>query len=59
MKNKAMFIKTKDTETSKKLQEEGFQLVDHTDGVWTFVNDPERQLTFDNKKITYSNILCI
>ena len=62
MKNKnntkAMFIKTKDLETSENLKRDGFELVDYTDGIWTFVNDLNRPLTFDNNKITYSNMLC-
>lgn len=59
MKAKTLFIKTKDKETSDTLQEEGFQLVDYVDGVWTFINNPDLPLTFDNKKVAYSNMLCI
>ena len=55
---KAMFIKTKDLETSENLKHEGFQLVDYTDGTWTFVNNTDRPLTFDNDKAVYSNMLC-
>ena len=57
MKDKAMFIKTKDQETSEKLKTEGFKLVDYTNGIWTFINDPDGLLVFDDKKVTYSNIL--
>ena len=57
--NKATFIKTKDFETYEKLKQDGFELIDHTDGVWTFINDSNRQLTFDSNKIAYSNMLCI
>lgn len=56
--DKALFIKTKDLETSENLKRDGFELVDYTDGIWTFVNDLNRPLTFDNNKITYSNMLC-
>ena len=62
MKNnnaKAMFIKTKDFETSENLKKVGLNLVDYTDGTWTFVNNPKCSLTFDNNKIAYSNMLCI
>lgn len=63
MKNKnntkAMFIKTKDFEISEDLKQNGFDLVDYTDGIWTFVNDPKRPLTFDNNKVAYSNMLYI
>lgn len=62
MKNKnntkAMFIKTKDFETSENLMRDGFNLVDYSNGTWTFVNDMSRPLTFDENKIAYSNMLC-
>ena len=57
-KTKAMFIKTKDLETSENLKKDGFDLVDYTNGVWTFVNDLNRPLTFENNKVTYSDMLC-
>ena len=57
MKNKTLFIKTKDKETSETLQSEGFQLVDYANGTWTFINNPDRPLVFDNKKVAYSNML--
>ena len=56
--NKAMFIKTKDKDTSEILKEEGFHLVDYTSGVWTFLYEENRPMTFDNNKIAYSNMLC-
>lgn len=55
---KAMFIKTNDLETSDNLIKDGFDLVDYTNGVWTFINDLERPLTFENNKVTYSDMLC-
>lgn len=58
-KNKAKFIKTQDSNTCEKLFDSGFKLIDYTDGIWTFMNDINRPLTFDNNKITYSNVLCI
>lgn len=57
-KDRPMFVKTKDRETSKKMQDEGFQLIDESNGVWTFFYDEERPMTFNKDKITYSNILC-
>lgn len=57
--NKSLFIKTKDKETSEMLQAEGFQLIDYSNGAWTFANNPDVPLTFDNKKVAYSNMLCI
>ena len=55
---KAMFIKTKDLETSENLKHAGFELVDYTDGIWTFLNNTKCSLTFDNNKVAYSNMLC-
>lgn len=55
---KALFIKTKDKETFEILKQEGFELVDYSNGVWTFVNDLNRPLTFDKNKTVYSNTLC-
>lgn len=56
---KAMFIKTKDLETSENLKKSGFELVDYSDGTWTFINNSNCPLTFDKNKIAYSNMLCI
>ena len=57
-KNQAMFIKTQDEATSDNLKNNGFELIDYTDGTWTFLNNPNCLLTFDNNKIVYSNMLC-
>jgi hypothetical protein len=57
-KNQAKFIKTQDLKTHEELTKMGFKLVDYTDGTWTFVNNIDCPLTFDNNKITYSNMLC-
>ena len=60
-KTKAMFIKTKDLETSENLKKEGFDLIDYSNGVWTFVNCTNSNKKFSedvNKKIVYSNMLC-
>lgn len=58
---KAMFIKTKDLETSENLKRSGFELVNYTNGMWTFVNknDTNCLMAFDNNKVAYSNVLCI
>lgn len=58
-KNQAMFVKTQDLVTAEGLKKAGFELVDYTDGTWTFINNPNCPLTFDNNKIAYSNMLCI
>lgn len=58
-KNQTMFIKTKDEKTSEKMKQEGFELVDYSNGVWTFVNSPKHSLIFENNKVAYSNMLCV
>ncbi len=58
-KTQALFIKTQDLETSELLKKESFELIDYTNGTWTFANNKSRPLTFDNNKIAYSNTLCI
>ena len=58
MKNNAWFCKTQDEYVMKELIEAGFQLVDYTNGTWTFMNKPDIPLTFDDKKIAYSDKLC-
>ena len=54
---KAWFVKTQDEYTAKKLMECEFELVDCSNGTWTFVNNPNRLMIFDDKKVTYSNML--
>lgn len=55
----AAFIKTKDKDTADIMKKLGFNLVDETDGVWTFVNDSSKPLVFEDNKVFYSNMLCI
>ena len=57
-KNQAMFIKTQDLTTAEGLKKAGFKLIDYTNETWTFMNNPDCPLTFDNNKIAYSNMLC-
>ena len=56
--NKSWFAKTQDETIAKELIAAGFQLVDCANGTWTFMNKPDCLLTFDNKKIIYSDKLC-
>lgn len=58
-KNQPMFIKTQDLVTAEGLKRSGFDLVDYLEGTWTFINNPNCPLTFDDSKIAYSNMLCI
>ena len=59
---KQNFIKTSDSETASKLLELGFQKVDNTNGIYTFLNTGKNQFSendIDKSKIQYSNILSI
>lgn len=59
---KQNFIKTTDSETSKKLSALGFQKVDNTNGIYTFLNTGKIQFSdndINKKKIQYSNMLSI
>ena len=57
MKSKPMFIKTKDQETSETLINEGFKLIDNSNGIWTFVYDDNAPMTFNKDKVVYTNKL--
>lgn len=59
---KQNFIKTTDKETSDKLMLLGFQLVSHVGDMYTFLNQPPKNASFDEvdkKKYAYSNILSV
>lgn len=53
------FIKTSDEETKEKLLKENFTLVSHDGNMYTFLNDKYMNFSSADKKITYSNMLCI
>ena len=55
----AMFIKTQDLATAEGLGKAGFELIDYQEQTWTFLNNPNCPITFDNNKLAYSNMLCI
>lgn len=57
---KQNFIKTTDKETVDKLMLLGFQLISHVGDMYTFLNQPTKNASFDEvdkKKYAYSNIL--
>ena len=59
---KQNFIKTSDSETASKLLKLGFQKVDNTNGIYTFLNTGKIQFSendIDKSKIQYSNMLSI
>jgi len=56
------FIKTTDAETATKLIDGGFKLVSHIGNVYTFLNEVQKNLTFesvDKTKVVYDNILSL
>ena len=59
---KQNFIKTTDTSTAEKLSSLGFQKINVTNGIYTFLNTGKIQFSdndIDKKKIQYSNMLNI
>ena len=56
------FIKVQDEEVAKKLSLLGFQLLSQNCGIYTFLNQPQKNLNFEEtekKKIVYTDILNI
>lgn len=58
---KQNFIKTSDKHTADILLNLGFQQVDFSSGIYTFLNADKMQFSddIDKSKIQYSNNLCI
>lgn len=56
MKEKC-FIKTKDEETANRLIQEGFVLLEKSNGVWTFLNEQRKDQNMQKQNLAYSNIL--
>lgn len=58
MNKKANFIVTTDEETAQTLMAEGFRLVTHENGKYTFENKPSEKFSANNsKKVVYTNML--
>lgn len=55
------FIRTSDKSTAEILQSIGFQQIDFSNGIYTFLNIKNTKFSndIDNSKIQYSNNLCI
>lgn len=53
--NNKKFIRCSDRETIENLKKLGFQLVSESNGIATFINDTNKSITFDNKKLAYTN----
>lgn len=59
---KQNFIRTTDASTSATLLKLGFQKVDESNGIHTFMNTDKLQFSdddIDKTKIQYTNMLCI
>ena len=58
---KQNFIKTSDKHTADILLNLGFQQVDVSRGIYTFLNADKMQFSddIDKSKIQYSNMLCV
>lgn len=58
---KQNFIKTSDKPTADILLNLGFQQVDFSSGIYTFLNADKMQFSddIDKSKIQYSNMLCV
>lgn len=60
MSQEKRFIKTADKKIADNLMSAGFQLVLQNGNVYTFLNQPPKNFTFDEvdrKKMAYTNIL--
>lgn len=58
---KQNFIRTTDKSTATVLSKNGFQKVDESNGIYTFLNTNKLQFSkdIDKSKIQYSNMLCV
>ena len=62
MSQKKNFIMTTYKDTADKLIAEGLQLVSNNNGVYTFLNQPQKTLSFDEidkTTVAYTNMLNI
>ena len=58
---KQNFITTKDAHTATLLSQQGYQLVQNSNGIYTFLNTDKINFSenIDKSKIQYSNMLCV
>lgn len=62
MNKPKLFINTNDKNVADKMIANKFKLISATAGVYTFVNEPPKNFSFDaneRKKLYYTNILCV
>lgn len=61
MDKKDIFVKTRDYDTAETLKKEGFEQVDYSAGVWTFLQCKEKYEDVEDKlndeNVYFSNIL--
>ena len=53
------FIKTKKEDTKDLLLKEGFTLLSHEGGVYTFLNDSHLRFSGDEENVIHTNILTV
>lgn len=53
------FIQTSDEEVAKELRNAGYQELSKQGKFFVFINDASKAKTFDNKKVIYTNNLCV
>lgn len=56
MNNATMFFVTS-KEDADKLIKLGFEMIDHSNGIYTFIND--QRINFTDIDVTYTNRLCM
>ena len=58
---KQNFITTKDAHTATLLSQQGYQLVQNSNGIYVFLNTDKINFSenIDKSKIQYSNMLCV
>lgn len=59
MDNIKHFVCTSDEETRKKLLAEGLVEIKNSNGVYTFIINGQQNFSVDEKKVRYTNTLCI
>lgn len=53
------FVKTSDEGVANELRKQGFQELSKQDKFYVFINEPSKIKTFDEKKIFYTDKLCL
>lgn len=59
MEKNMYFIKTKKEDTKDLLLKEGFTLLSHEGGVYTFLNDSHLRFSGDEENVIHTNILTV